>query len=64
MVIMIDLPDGINPGSAESIKFFAREIARQKKKNPKKSFQLVPFSYSQMPGCNGSHLISLMATAD
>lgn len=60
MVIMIDLPGGCNPGSAEAIDYFAKEFARLKHRNPDLNFQLVPFSYSKLPGSNQSHLMSIM----
>lgn len=61
MVIMIDLPDGFKAGSVDAREYFAKEFAQLKKRNPDLGFQLIPFSYSQMPGENNAHVISLMA---
>ncbi len=62
-VTMIDLPDGYSPGSAKAIKAFAKLLVELKKKHPGVKFELVPFSYSKLPGSNQSHLVSMMAIA-
>ena len=59
-MIMIYLPSGCSPGSVDASEFFAKQVAQLKHRNPNLSFQLVPFSYSKLPGDNHAHLMSIM----
>lgn len=63
MVIMIDLPDGCSPGSAEAIKYFSEQFDSLQKTYPGANFQFMPFSFKCVPGNNNTHVTSIMAVA-